>query len=145
MNKEHLTESMKKKTDKIIETNELLKTAKKSMKFYYSFVIASVLYFLFIDKELWNNMASFFDVSNPTYYQFGLIDILLFLFLIIILIILYFKSVRINKLQKEFDKLRVDIINQMEQKFCLHSESCYCEDRYITEMDNEYNIDVVFK
>lgn len=145
MNKENLTESMKRKTDKLIKKNEQLIYTKKPMIIYYGIACTSVLYFFFIDKDLWNNMVSFFDVSNSIYYQFGIIDKLFLVILIITFVKLYFQSLKISKLQKEYNKLRIDIITQMEQKLCLHSEDCNCKDRYIIEMDDEYKIDVVFK
>ena len=145
MNNEDLTKSLEKKTHKIIILNEELRLKKKNMNiFYYIFFISTAIIIIFNEYYL-NYIISYISfVSSPVFYQLGLIQTIPLISFIISLAYIYLKQKEINKLFNKFEKLRIDIITQMDQKFCKHEESCNCKDEYIIKLE-DLGIDVVFR
>lgn len=146
MNLDDLTESMKRKTLKIIKKDKHLKELKKAIYICNIFFIISLILILICNDAYIKYAISIFDFSNTTVsYQLNFIEIIILICFILSLVINYYQQDKHSRLKKEYDSLRVDIMKQMDQSFCLHGEGCNCKDKYIKDLEEIYDIDIVFK
>lgn len=144
-----LTLTMKRKTDKIKKyKRDLIILSQRTKKAY---ALTSVLILIFI----WN-IDSYIDYStsvfNNTFTFNNYVPVISLnnfeIFIVIALIIssLYIYSLlsQRKKLNDKYEKLRIDIINSLDNEFCHHNQPCSCKDDYIKYMD-KHNIDIIFK
>ena len=61
--------------------------------------------------------------------------------------VFYFYYSRINSLKElndKYKKMRINIIEYINNEFCIHEQHCTCKEEYYKKMDR-YNINLVFK
>lgn len=141
---DYLTVSARRKTDKLIEKKRKINMAIKKEKIYLGILIIFVLYFIILDNALIHNIVELSEIWNSDYSKLGFLDKTILASSVFTFILIVYQANRVGTLKKEYEKLRIDIIVQMGQNFCLHKDNCDCIDKYILEMDKQ-DIDVVFR
>lgn len=142
---DYLTLTMQRKTKRIIKIKDELDKVKNFSSVCYSIFSICLLYIIFNSTYYFNYAISTFNnFYSPASATLATIPKIIFVNFIILVSLIWYTTSKTSRLKSQFNYLRLDIIDSLDNTFCEHSHSCNCKDRYINDMD-AFNIDVIFK
>lgn len=137
-----LSYSMQKKTKKIIDINENLKSDRKTLLMPGGVFSITSAYFLFNFQRYTSYVFPAFSESVPT-HAVRTFDLFSLFSCVITGIIFFWKLRTLKSTRESYDKLRKDIIEAINSDFCNCRMDCDCRDSYIKYMEG-CGIDLVF-
>lgn len=138
-----LTETMQRKTSKIIELKGECDIQKYKFIRIGFLSLIPLIYILQFSQRIFNYLLLIFRENikiDPIMEKFDIIIVLIF---ITCSILFYKYCSKYITTRKQFESLRIDIIGNITKELCICKKDCNCDDGYIKYMD-EHEIDVVF-
>lgn len=137
-----LSYTVQKKTDKICE----LKKEKAKWNQFWK-VAAGVELLLLAYMLLFNNRYTSYATDVFDNYKLSngikVFDIIILIIFAATVLIVYWAVVEYKEAKEAYEKLRKDLINTINDKFCTCSGTCGCKDEYIKDMEVR-GIDLIY-
>lgn len=140
---DNLSLAMGRKTKRIINYKKEIDELNSSLIIYYcsSIFFALLIFFL---KDYYHYLFLLMVKNNIQISSMFLICSIILFGLFISIYQIYSISKNVSNIEKKLEFLRLDIIDSIDNEFCIHEQGCSCKDEYILKMDKK-GIDVVFK
>lgn len=143
MDVDHLSYSIRKKTEKIFELKNELDKSRKWLTPSVSLSGLCTCYIAIFSQRYVDYTISTFNPWNNLSSSFFGIDIAMILFLVGSCLLMYKSFLRYNKAKSSYEAFRKDLVKSIDTDFCNCSTSQACKDEYLEEM-SKYGINLVF-
>lgn len=145
-----LSYAMQEKTKRIISFIQQKKVLEHEYlilknRFLFSLLLCIVFGFICF-KKYYSHITTFTNSHNFRIIDFVLISV--FILICLTSYILYLSIEKINNEKKniteKYEKLRLNIIRNIDHNFCRCGITCDCKEKYIKEMKTKYGVDLIF-
>lgn len=143
MDVEHLSYTIRKKTEKIFDLKKELDNSKKWLIPSTGLTGLFTCYIVLFSQRYVNYTIATFSPWDKLSSSFLNIDIAIILLLACSCLFMYKSFLRYNKAKASYEAFRKDLIKSIDADFCNCSPSEGCKDVYIESME-EHGINLVF-
>jgi hypothetical protein len=143
MDVEHLSYSIRRKTEKIFKLKDELDKSTKWITPSISLTGLCTCYIVLFSQRYTDYTVAIFNQGSKISSNFFSIDIGIILFLIGSCFLMYKSFSRYSKAKSSYEAFRKDLIKSIDTEFCNCSGSQDCKDEYLEEME-KYGINLMF-
>jgi len=132
------------KKEKLKEMKQKKDDLKHSLTVLGIIIFTLALYIYLGFSRIASYIMPFVDKSFTESAATKTLDLAVIFILILMGIIFYYKSIKLSKVKKDYDKLRWEVVRMIRASACDCKTECDCGEKLIKEMER-YGIDIIFE